>query len=402
MGTVVSTLTLRERSAEFFFKYLVPLGWLVILTSMFIAGDRGRVHQLYYIFLALPTLVAIILRPTVLKPLVCNPLFVAIAVFCCYTMVTVAWSTTEDTALSLMRRPLYIALLLFCAGIIGMRSTDRLNGLTRGAALIAALAAAVSLGYFLLVRLPAGSERLDGYGALYNPLLSAHVFGAFATFWLATLLQGRKLLDPIPLLCLALLMAAVFATGSRTPLVGIGGALVWLVCVGDRRKGLMVVLGIVAAMVMFIALHPEAIMQRGVSHRPEIWLESWRQIKEKLWFGHGYDADMIVLIPGLELLADPHNMELGVMYSGGVVGLILWIALYAVALRFCWTHRSIPGISLATAWLIFGIGSGLTEGMAFLSRPKEHWYLIWLPLALIYGQWIARQQGWRFTYSRRW
>lgn len=396
MGTGASTFALRERTAEFFQQYLIPFGWLIILTSMFIAGDRGRVHQLFYVFLALPTLILVIIRPRLLKPLTHNPLFIAIAIFCAYTMLTIAWSSTEDTALSLMRRPLYVAMLLFAAGTIGMRSAEQLAALTRFAALFAALAAAVSLAYFLMVRMPAGSARLEGYGALYNPLLSAHVFGAFATLWMATLLQSKRWLNPLALGCFCLLMATLLATGSRTPLVGIGAALMWLVVVGDRRRGLLVLgLALLAVMAM-IALHPESISQRGMSFRPQIWMEALRQISERPWFGHGFDADMTVLIPGLDqILADPHNIELGVLYTGGIAGLLLWIGVYGTALRFCWQNRMDPSISLAAAWLIFGFGSGLTEGMAFLSRPKEHWFLIWLPLALIYGLWVARDQAQR-------
>lgn len=402
MDTGVSTLSLRHRTSDFIQQYLIPLGWFVILASMFIAGDRGRVHQLFYVFLALPTASLLVLRPALLKPLVRNQLFASIAIFSAYTIVTVAWSTTEDTALSLLRRPLYVALLMFAAGMIGMQSTERLNRITTYAAMVAALGAGLSFAYFVAIRLPAGDPRLDGYGALYNPLLSAHVFGAFATFWLATLLQGKNLFNPTALICLTALMVAVLATGSRTPLVGLAGALGWLIIVGDRRRGLMVAGAIIAFLIVAIAIHPEAIMQRGVSYRPQIWLESLRQIGERPWFGHGYDADMIVNIPGMDILADPHNMELGVLYSGGIVGLVLWMLIYAIAVRFCWLHRKIPGISLAAAWLIFGFGSGLTEGMAFLSRPKEHWFLIWVPLALIYAQWVARNQGWSANYMKRW
>ncbi|WP_213876510.1 O-antigen ligase family protein [Pseudomonas sp. dw_358] len=393
MGTGVSTLTTRHRLSEFFQDYLIPLGWVVILISMFIAGDRGRVHQLFYIFLALPTVILLTLRPRLLKPLVCNPLFAAIALFCAYTILTVAWSSTDDTALSLARRPLYVALLLFAAGIIGMRSVQRLTDLTRLAAIIAALTAAISLVYFLTVRMPQGSPRLDGYGALYNPLLSAHVFGAFATFWLATWLQGRKLNNPMALVCLAILLATLLATGSRTPLVGLAFALCWLVIVGDRRRGLIVVGAIALALVLVVACYPASLAQRGVSYRPQIWLEALRQISQHPWFGHGFDSGMTVLIPGLDqILADPHNIELGVLYTGGIVGLVLWLAVYAVAMRFCWQNRHVPMVSLAAAWLLFGFGSGLTEGMAFMSRPKEHWFLIWIPMALIFALWVAQRK----------
>jgi len=48
-----------------------------------------------------------------------------------------------------------------------------------------------------------------------------------------------------------------------------------------------------------------------------------------------------------------------------------------------WRHRVQPLFILASAWLVYGIGAGLTEGGGILPRPKEHWYLLWIPLALI-------------------
>ena len=391
MGTGVSSLPLHDRIAAFLQDYLVPLGWLVILTSMFIAGDRGRVHQLFYVFLALPTAALICLRPTLLRDLTANPLFRWFVIFSVYTMITIAWSTTEDTALSLMRRPLYIALLFFAAGVVGMTSTEKLDRLTTFAAVVAAIAAAVSLAYFMKIRIPHSGMRLEGYGALYNPLLTAHVFGAFATFWLATWLQGKSLVNPVAVICLCVLLATLLATGSRTPLVGLAAALVWLLATSEKRRGTCIAVCLGVASLGLLLFHPEAFTQRGLSFRPKIWIDALHQIAQHPYFGHGYDADMVINIPGLGMvLADPHNMELGVLYSGGAVGLILWLVLYGVTFRYCWANRSCAATRVAAAWLTFGIGSGLTEGMAFMSRPKEHWYLIWLPFALIYGQWIAR------------
>jgi O-antigen ligase len=116
-------------------------------------------------------------------------------------------------------------------------------------------------------------------------------------------------------------------------------------------------------------------------------MESLRQISEHPWLGHGFDSPMTVIIPGVgRTLADPHNIELGVLYAGGIVGLALWMAIYGVAMYFCWAYRKHPGVTLAATWLLFGFASGLTEGSAFMSRPKEHWFLIWIPMALVYGQ----------------
>ncbi|MNG26676.1 hypothetical protein D3C84_1116950 [compost metagenome] len=82
-------------------------------------------------------------------------------------------------------------------------------------------------------------------------------------------------------------------------------------------------------------------------------------------------------------MADPHNMFLAVFYYCGAVGLVLWLALYAIAFRLAWKNRKQPWGMIASALLVFGLTASMTEGGAFLSRPKEHWFLIWIPMALL-------------------
>jgi tRNA A-37 threonylcarbamoyl transferase component Bud32 len=41
---------------------------------------------------------------------------------------------------------------------------------------------------------------------------------------------------------------------------------------------------------------------------------------------------------------------------------------------------------------MYGIGAGLTEGGGILSRPKEHWFLLWIPLAIIAGLSVAQRR----------
>nr|BFE91970.1 hypothetical protein GCM10020185_25060 [Pseudomonas brassicacearum subsp. brassicacearum] len=48
-----------------------------------------------------------------------------------------------------------------------------------------------------------------------------------------------------------------------------------------------------------------------------------------------------------------------------------------------WRYRVQPLLVVASTWLVYGMAAGLTEGGGILSRPKEHWFLLWIPLALI-------------------
>lgn len=370
--------------------YVVPLGWVFMLTGLFWVGKRSAYHQLYYVFMLFPTVIAVALQPQLLKRFIRNPMFIVLAVFSIYMLLTLLWSTSEESSGSLIKRPIYIAVLLFAVGISTLKAPKQLESGTRLAAIFAAAAALASTLWFLYTS-PSFSDRLNGYGALYNPLLTAHVLGAFASYWLCCWFLAERPTSPMPLICMAALAVAIIATGSRTPMVGLSAALVWLCIVGNKKRAAVAVGILVVLLAALWITYPDAFTQRGVSYRPAIWAESLRQISLKPWLGYGFDYPMVVPVAELsEPLYDPHNIELGVLYAGGIVGFVLWMTLYGLAMGFCWKHRREPAVMIAACWLIYGFAAGLTEGNAFMSRPKEHWFLIWMPMALVYGQWILQ------------
>lgn len=390
MSTLVPSLPANRRICELLIQYVLPLGWVMLLTSLFWVGNRSAVHTLFYVLLALPTLVVVVLRPGLLKPLAGNSLFIAFVLFSVYIFISQFWATGIDGFDDGFKRPFYLGLLLFSAGLMNHVDAPRFILSTRAAAVLAAVCAVGSLLWFMWAPRPIDG-RLTGYGALENPLLTAHVLGAFAAYWLASWMLAPRMLDALSLLCLAALGAAILATGSRTPMVGLSAAVLWLLVVGNRRRALLLV-GLVAALLLvLLAVDPAQITQRGVSYRPSIWAESLHQISLKPLLGYGYGTSMTVSIPELQnvTFADPHNIELGVLYSAGIVGLVLWLGLYGAAARWCWQLRRDPLMVIASTWLVYGFAAGLTEGNAFFSRPKEHWFLIWIPMAMVYGRALA-------------
>lgn len=270
---------LRHDTSHILSHWILPLGWLALLTGMFWVGDRSDYHRLFYILLAAPTLLFVIIQPQLLRPLTRSPLLIAILAFSAYMMLSLLWSTPENSAGSLFKRPLYIVLLLFCVGILALQAPERLRNITWLAALGAVFAAAVTVVHYHLQTHPAWM-RLSGYGALYNPLLSAHVYGAFTVVWLVYWMQSRHLLAPLPLLSLAILCCLLLSTGSRTPLIAITACLGWLLIAGNQKKTLIVIGLAALGMIVAYIFNPELLTQRGVSFRPEIWSESLRQIGE--------------------------------------------------------------------------------------------------------------------------
>lgn len=378
------TKTLSAKVSQWLIRYVLPAGWLALLTGFFWIGDRSLYHKLYYGLLAAPTLIALACRPKQLKFVLTQPLLISYVFFAIYISLSIFWTTSDSQAQSLLKRPVYVLLLLSSAALLGSAYPNRLLQILKVSSIIAVISAALSYGYFFYSSPGGHGQRFGGYGALYNPLLTAHVFGFFATFWLVSWFINHKVWAPAPLACLAMLGIAILATGSRTPLLALSVTAIWLcVACGGRKSWLAILAGGLIALTLFY-LHPAAITARGLSHRPDIWIEALKMAKEQLLFGYGYDHMLTLETQdNIQAFNDPHNIELAVLLAGGVVGLALWTTLYAIALIYSWRNRSNNSALIASALLVFGLAAGLTEGRDFLSRPKEHWFLIWIPFALI-------------------
>lgn len=371
-----------QKVSNWLICYCLPFGWLALLTGMFWIGERAHYHKLFYATLALPTLVAVALQPSQLKQLLQQPFIKLFLMFSAYIMLSVLWADTDETPLSMIKRPLYLLMLLFAAGLITLKHPGKLERMTQLAAVIAVLCAGLSLGYFFY---EGASGRLSGYGALYNPLLSAHVFGFFCAYWLSRWYLDDKFTSPLPLAALLILWGLLLYTGSRTPLVALSACMLWLaICQWKPRILLVTAAAIALGLVAQTLNLTDDLLTRGVSYRPAIWQEALQQLQDNLWLGLGYTHPQVFHVEGLDFaLADTHNIELSVLFSGGIVGLALWLLMYAYAMLYAWQRRQQPAVLIASTLVVFGFFAGLTEGSAFFSRPKEQWFLIWIPLALL-------------------
>lgn len=379
------------KTHEILTNYILPCGLIILLTGMFWIGERPYYHKAFYAFLAIPTLIALTIDSTTLKKTASTGIFLAFIAFSLYTMLSISWSGTDDATASLLKRPLYISMLFFCVTLIALNSHERLEKILLLSIGLASISALASIIYYFSHDT---ASRLPGYRALYNPLLTSHVYGMF-TAMAAALLFIRRGKSLIAVLCaIACLTALLLLTGSRTPLLALAATFAWLILLYRNHKAMIILACIVAAAMLLVILSPENLTNRGLSYRPEIWNQAWLQISERLWFGHGYDHAMIFWVEGFKhAFADPHNMELAILFSGGVIGLCLWLTLYLTAILFAWRNHTDTLTAMASAALVFGFTAGLTEGNSFMSRPKEHWFLIWIPFSLLAASWVLKREN---------
>lgn len=371
-------------------NWILPLGYLCLLSGLFLLPGRSQYHQLFYVLVATPALIALMLEPTHFKRLFREPVLLAFLLFTAWALLSLVWSLGEESPGSLIKRPFFIFLLFAATTLIALHNRLRLEQSMAAAAVLAVPFALYGLVLFAQDWTP--DSRLVGSGALDNPLLSSHLYGFFCVAWLGfamTRPHKQALLAVLPLVVLG---ATLLATGSRTPLVATSMAAAWLVLAcWNRRAAWLAVIG-AASIGALLLWFPESLLSRGTSYRLDIWQFVLGKVAQYPLLGHGLDAPLEVPVAALNMVfSEPHSFALGVVYYTGVIGLVLWLAMFVLGLVTCWRQRQDGLFVIAGALLVYGLGAGLTEGGAIFTRPKEHWFLVWIPLALIAALSIANR-----------
>lgn len=362
-------------------RHWLALGYLVLLTGLFWVANGSLFTKFYYGLIAAPALFALILAPHNLRPILREPIVLVFLAFSAWLLLSLSWTQADDGLGGLAKRPLYVFMMFAACALIACKDEQLLLKTLRIGALLAVLAALINL-YIYFASPPAGG-RLIGTGALRNPLLSSHVLGFFCTYWIAAWLTRSERHDWLPIVLALPLLAALLATGSRTPLLALALTSLWMLLITSRRALYLVAALMLAAAISMVFM-PELLLQRGLSFRPQLWSEAIRQASEHLWIGHGFDSKFVFNIKGLGwALSDPHNVELAVLLELGLVGLSLWLLMYGLILLRCLQQRHQGKFQLASALVVYGLSAGLSEGSNFFSRPNENWFLIWIPISLV-------------------
>ncbi|MGZ7457126.1 O-antigen ligase family protein [Pseudomonas sp. Ma2-10] len=381
-----------NRVFDFICLWTLPLGYLLLLCALFFLPDRSLMHKLYYGLFSIPALTALCLRPRALKELLREPIFIAVLLFAGWALLSLCWSPGDESLGGQLKPPIHTLMLFVGCYLLVHYRSDIIQPLLFIAAMMGLIASIHNLYMFAHIYQP--GMRLVGGGAFDNPLLSSHLFGFFCAYWLSlsmTCKRPKILFLSIP--AMVVMFVAVLATGSRTPLVALSLAALWLGFICWNRRSVILLGILLAGGAAVFAVFSNMISARGDSYRFEIWQMVLQKIAEHPWIGHGYAATLAV-DPGVGYeLSEPHSFALGVLYYVGILGFLPWVFFQVWSLLASWRNRLQPLFIVASTWLVFGIGAGLTEGGGIISRPKEHWFLLWIPLALIAALSINQRAG---------
>ena len=289
---------------------------------------------------------------------------------------------------------LYLVTLITVTHFLVNWNRQLFDRLICGLVLISSFAAACNMIYFYSsVDNAFPAARLWPYGSLTNPNEFSNIYGVFAILALGWALRAESLVEALPGGIAALIALLLIWLGqSRTAFIALLLALLALTCLSSRgRRATHWIIGLISvAGLSLTLLLPEVIdeaMTRGTSLRPQIWLEIMRQALEAPIFGHGLTPNVAVKFENIRLFETAHNAYLQVFWQGGVVGLGLFLAVLAIALRDAWALGRREGDMTVLCILLFTMMVMLTGVDTLIERPRDQWILFWFPISLLLATW---------------
>ncbi|MBC7636383.1 MAG: O-antigen ligase family protein [Acetobacteraceae bacterium] len=238
--------------------------------------------------------------------------------------------------------------------------------------------AVLAIGMFL----HAPSDRMTGWAETRHPILGASIIGGSVVLATGHMLRGQQRAVMAATIASGLLF--IVLTGSRGPLIAIGGALVMLLAALRPRVLAGAALGLMGALGAVFVASPGNLqaafaraMERGWSNRLEIWDISLGKIAQTPIFGSG--PATLLDRPGENF---PHNLVLSTWLYSGLIGVMLLLALLAFAARAAWSDADRIMRWTLLALLLHLALSGLTDLSQVTKGPGPMWYILWLPIVL--------------------
>lgn len=360
---------------------LVGFGWLILGMGIAPAGVSYNPGKLYQYVLALtlwlPILALLALRPRRWMDFLREPQMALTALFLAWAAVTLFWSQVPRPADEVGHILTILFFLFAWYSAVGedQRVVMRLLWICTISLAIVALVTGVAWGLH-----PSEDGRLAGFGVMANPNLAAGAMGA-AVVWLWPLPSPTSRMRLLKVAAMTVLVVFILFTFSRSAWAALFVALiVQLLCRGSRRAwihaGVLAVMAIAAAVVGMPLL-----MERGWSLRPEILTRGWELFVLHPWFGLGQGSPFSLDV-GAETLTHAHNLFSQLAIELGLVGFLLWVAIWLILGWRAWTHRRETMGQVVLGLWVFGSVLVQFDLPHLVDSPRPGWLMTWIPLAI--------------------
>ncbi len=378
-----------RQSKNFPLEIFVSAAFCLFLCLFIVFGEA--VNKLFYVFLFLAVICAVKNYKELLFFLRERP----ISLFFCFLglyVISMLWGDARSYFPQYLKYVGYVSFFYLFTAYLQMKKPHLLV-LTVGVGTLASLL--VCIGYYYI-----SGEKGGRMSSPFSPNnvidLSGYFFMGSLCWLFWALEQPKKSLMLLFFLSSALLAMGGVMTGSRLPFFAY--FLVLFLCLPRSRKTFLFVFFVVS--ICFLAAWQFSLWNRmgegiidGKPIRFFIWERALTLFLEEPILGHGYLTSFFQDFPSTgEHFYTTHSIYMGILYSCGLVGLILFLALvfFTVRPRFNFWKRcesyvtTILPFSLSLFSLIFISG----QGMNLLSHPRQIWILFWLPLGMCLGSFL--------------
>lgn len=359
-------------------------GIYTLLCGLTISQSSSSYHKSLYALLIMPSIFIILNRKNLV--LLKTPIVLLYIAFVAVAFISTLIHQPSETKNILIRA--FYTLSLFATACFCLKNSIKHSALMVIAAGYTTLITSLSsFAPWLYDAFNSGNTitRFIGSGALTNPLLSSHLFGFYTVLFLFMTINTEKKTARITYCLTAFIfLSMTIATGSRTPLLALTITLLWLSLISPNKRNIaaLAIFTVFITATYFYA--PELMLNRGLSYRPELWNVALEKIKNSPALGYGLGAETKFYINSIKTtFREPHNIHLSILYFTGILGFIFWAGMHILALCTCIQNKRKPLFALASCLVIYGVTAGMTEGGGLLPRPKEHWFITWIPLALV-------------------
>ncbi|ASV36329.1 polymerase [Pseudomonas sp. NS1(2017)] len=293
--------------------------------------------------------------------------------------ISLLWTNVEDPSRE-AKRLLYVGVFLLFFPVLADGRTDRIIRVLQWGGYGLALSSLIAIIKFYGIEHREWSDRLAGLGQLSHPILGAYVIGVAAVWMLHWPPRGRWM-QVAWAVAIGLLGLFVVLSQSRGAAVALLLSVVAMpLWCRDRRTVVTAAGAIAAAVAVFIAME-SLMLARGVSYRPQIFMEALRMIAERPWTGLGLGGDYKVFTDG-QYFDHSHNLFTHVTIELGLPGLLLWCAVWLGVLWQAWKARSTDlGKGILGIW-VFSFLAMQFDAASLTGTPRAEWFITWLPIAL--------------------
>jgi len=242
---------------------------------------------------------------------------------------------------------------------------------------------ALFAGFYCLQYLwqPPADGRIVGEGVIATANYAAAVMG-IACIWLATLPAAGRRMMALRVLAVLVLLMFIALTDARS---------VWLaltLCMLSAPlwfPGRMVrwLAGVVLLVALACCLWPaQALVERGTSLRPQLFMQSLHLIARHPWLGLGQGQPFTLTVNGIGY-THSHNVLTQTLIELGIPGALLLVVLWLTTAWLGWRHRHRAiGRLVLVSWIYASVVLQF-DMPQLLDSPRPSWLLIWLPLALV-------------------